>query len=292
MKTGLGWYALKVTHVTPGSETSFEAARDELRARVIADKAADLIYDRANKVEDLLAGGVALETLPADLGLAAVTGTLDAKGDTPAGHPAPIPGGDALRAALVKTAFEMKPGDPPHLTQVPAEGGSQSFYAVAVEDITPPAPRPFDEVEAAVRADWTRDAIRHTQETAAANILAAVKAGQDIAVAAAGLAVRHLPPLGRAAPAAGVPAQLIAPLFGLKPGEPTMVETPDGFTVAVLREVQTPDAGADPIGYGQTRDALGRAIANDIETVYANAVRERARPRVNRPVLEQLTRSE
>ena len=47
-------------HPGRGEDASSEA-RDELRARVIADKAADLIYDRANKVEDLLAGGVTLD---------------------------------------------------------------------------------------------------------------------------------------------------------------------------------------------------------------------------------------
>lgn len=291
VETALGWYVLKVIQVEAGSEKTLDDVRDELRRRVIADKAADMIYDRANKVGDLLAGGVSLDNMPADLGLAGVTGTLDAQGNTASGQPAPIPGSDALRAALKQTAFQMKQGDPARLEQVPAEGSPQAFFAVVVEDITPPTPRPFAEVAERVRADWTRDAIRHAQEEKAAAILAAVKAGKPLAEAAAGLVVRHLPPTGRAAPAEGVPAELVKPLFALKQGEPTMVETPDGFIVAVLREVQTPDPAADPIGYGQVRDGLVRAIANDMENVFATAVRERASPRVNRQALESLTRS-
>ena len=50
------------------------------------------MYDRANKVDDLLASGAPLDELPGDLGLAGVTGTLDAQGNTPDGTPAPIPG--------------------------------------------------------------------------------------------------------------------------------------------------------------------------------------------------------
>ena len=96
--------------------------RDDLRARVIADKASDLIYDRANKTDDLLSGGVALDNLPGDLGLVAVTGTLDAQGYTPACQPPPIPGDDRLRKALIPAAFQMKPGDPPHLAQAPPGG--------------------------------------------------------------------------------------------------------------------------------------------------------------------------
>ncbi len=115
-----------------------------------------------------------------------------------------------------------------------------------------------------------------------------MKAGQTLAEAAAGLTVRHLPLVGRSAPVEGVPAQLITPLFGLKQGEPTMAETQDGFVVAVLREVQTPDAAADPIGYGQVRDGMARAIATDMENVFASALRDRASPHVNRQALEQL----
>ncbi len=287
VKTALGWYAVKVTKVTPATSRTLDEVRDELRARVIADKAIDLIYDRANKVEDLLAGGVQLDNLPADLGLAAVTGTLDAQGMTSTGHPAPIPGSDALRAALIQAAFQMKKGDPARLTQVPAQGSPQAFFAVIVEDIEAPTPRPLDEVASRVRADWERDAIRHAQEEAAAKQLAAVKGGQALSSAAAGLQVRHLPPAGRTAPATGVPAQLVGPLFSLKIGEPTMVETADGFVVAVLREVQAPDPAADPIGFGQLRDALTRAIGNDMETVFATAARDRAKPRVNQQALEQ-----
>ena len=286
--TALGWYVLKVTKIASGTAKTFDEARDELRGRVLADKAADLIYDRANKIEDLLTGGVALDSLPGDLGLAAVTGTLDALGNTEAGQPAPIPGGEELRAAVIQAAFQTKKGDPVRLIQVPADGNARAFFAVAIEDIVPPAPRPMAEVADRVRADWTHDAIHHASEEKAAAILAAVKAGKTLADAAGGLPVQHLPPAGRGGTTAGVPPQLLTPLFALKPGEPTMTETADGFVVAVLREVQTADPAADPIGYGQVRDGMARAIATDMEEVFATAVREHAAPHVNRPVLERL----
>ena len=292
VQTALGWYALKVTHVTPGTMKTLDQARDELRSRVIADKAADLVYDRANKIEDLLAGGVTLDNLPGDMGLAAVTGTLDAQGNTAEGQPAPVPGSEALRSAMVKAAFEMKKGDPPRFVEAGPEGSNQGYFGVSVEDIDPPPPRPLAEVTDRVRADWTRDAIHHTQEEAAANILGAVKGGEALENAALGLAVQHLQPAGRAAATEGVPLQLVNPLFSLKPGEPTMVETADGFLVAVLREVQTPDPASDPIGYGQVREALTQAIANDMDGVFTNAVRERAHPRVNQPVFDSMNRTD
>ena len=289
VQDALGWHVFKVTKITPGTTKTFEQARDELRKQVIDDKAADLIYDRSSKLDDLLAGGTALDALPGDMGLGAVMGTLDAEGATKEGKPAPIPGSPELVQALVKTAFSMKKGDPPTLIEAPHGANDvPAYYAVAVDDIIPPAPKPYDEVAAEVRADWTQDAIRHEQEVLAANILAAVKGGQHLAQAAVGMQVHRLPPVTRGVDNAEVPMQLVDPLFGLKVGEPTMVETADGFVVAELVQIQQPDPNADPIGYGRTRDALTQSIGNDVQAVLTAALRARANPKVNIAQLDSL----
>ena len=289
--SALGWHVLKVTRIIPGDPQTFEQAHDALTRRVVAEKAADLMYERANRIENLLSSGSSLDNLPGDLGVAAVTGTLDAQGITPQGEPAPLPGPPVLRTALVQSAFQDKRGDQPKLVQAPnAPDGSQSFYAVAVEDITPPAPRPFATVEVQVRADWTADQVRHAQEKIAAKLLVDVKGGESLADAAAkdGLTLRRLPPTGRASPAEGFPPALLNPLFSLKKGQPTMVETQDGFVVAVLADIQEPDPKSDPVGYSQVRDALARASSEDIQNVFASAVRDRANPHVNAAAIASL----
>src|SRR5262249_54017949 len=157
-----------------------------LREQVLAAKAADLLYDRANKVDNVLGSGATLDEMPSDLGLAGVAGTLDAEGDTPEGAPAPIPGGSEVRAAIVKAAFETQTGDPLRLVEVPTPStGGSAYYALAVEDVTPPAVKPFDTVREQVAADWTHDVARRAQEQAAAKLLAAVKGGQSLGDAAA-----------------------------------------------------------------------------------------------------------
>jgi peptidyl-prolyl cis-trans isomerase D len=141
-----------------------------------------------------------------------------------------------------------------------------------------------------VLADWTKDAVRHEQEQAAAKLLESVKGGQPLEDAAtvAGLTVRRTPLTGRAQPAEGVPAALAGPLFGLKRGEPTMVESPDGFIVAVAAEVEQPDPATDPAGYAQLQDGLTRALGDDTELVFASALRDRARPRINQRMLDSI----
>ena len=73
---------MRVTKVTPGSEQSFDEVKDALRDEVLAAKAADLMYDRANKVDNVLGSGAGLDEMPSDLGLVGVAGTLDAEGNT------------------------------------------------------------------------------------------------------------------------------------------------------------------------------------------------------------------
>lgn len=292
--SALGWHVFKVTGIQAGIDRTLEDVTPELRDKVAIEKAADLVYDRSSKIDDLLAGGTPFDELPGDLGLAAVAGTLDAKGKTLEGNPAPIPGPADLRAALIATAFETKKGDPPHLIQTPSKSGTAtSYYAVEVEEIIPPATPPLDDVIDRVRADWTRDQIRHEQEEVAAGILQAVKSGQTLAQAAEAhdLTVETLPPANRSGGVEGVPDALVNPLFTLKVGEPTMIETPEGFLVAVLDKIVTPTKEQDPIGYGQTRDSLAKSFGDDTETVFAIAMRERTKPVVNRAQLDQLTRT-
>lgn len=295
VRSALGWHVIKVTAVQPASGASFEEMRDSLRAQAVADKAVDLLYERVNKLEDLLTGGAKLEELPGDLGLAAVSGTMDANGLTAEGAPAPIPGDDGMRRAVIAEAFRVAQGAPPRLVEVPrAPGVAIGYFAVEVEEVFAPAPIPYAEVAARVREDVLRDAVRRNRDAAAAGLLSAVKGGKTLADAAAeaGLTIGTLPATSRTAPAAGVPAQLIEPLFALKPGEPTMIETPDGFLVAVLAEIQAADPAADPQTFGRIRDAITKGLADDLQSSLTFALRDRAAPKVNRALANTIAQPE
>ena len=157
VKGQLGWFVVKVTKITAGTVTTFDQAKDKLRDQVLAAKAADLMYDRANKLDQLLGNGTSLDDLPGDLGVVGVAGTLDSKGETQAGEPAPIPGPAELKAAIIAAAFQAHQGDPPQLTEVqtPSTGGS-AYYALTVESIIPPGMKPFDAVKDQVAETGSR----------------------------------------------------------------------------------------------------------------------------------------
>ena len=291
VKGQLGWFVVKVTKIAGGATTTLDQAKDALRGRVLAAKAADLMYERANKLDQLLGNGTGLDDLPGDLGVVGVAGTLDAQGRTQAGGPAPIPGPAELKAALIAAAFQARQGDPPQLAEVPTPStGGSAYYALTVESIIPPDRKPFDAVKDQVKEDWTQDQRRRTQDHAAAAMMTAVQGGASFSDAAtvAGVTPKLSPLVTRSQGNAEVPGELLRVLFGLKKGEATMVETPEGFVVAQLAEVVKPDAAADKPGYDQARSAIAKSISNDMATVFVDAVRRRAKPQTNQVAFDSV----
>ncbi|MFL5254408.1 MAG: peptidyl-prolyl cis-trans isomerase [Rhodopila sp.] len=284
VKGALGWFVVKVTGITPGSETTLEQAKDSLRTQVLSAKAADLMYDRANKLDQLLGNGTSFDELPSDLGLVGVQGTLDAKGNTQAGTPAPIPGPKELKDAIIAAAFQTNVGDPPRLTEVQtASTGGSAYYALVVESIIPPGVKAFDEVKDHVLDDWKQDQRRRTENARATAMMTAVQGGQSFtdAASAADVTPKMSPLVTRNQPNPEMPQELQRIIFGLKKGEVGMVETPDGFVVGQVVEVVPPDGSADKIGWDQAKAAISRSVQNDVQTLFVEALRQRGAPQIN-----------
>jgi peptidyl-prolyl cis-trans isomerase D len=286
----LGVQLVRVTAITEAKNPSFDSLRATIRDKVAAEKALDLIDARAQKLQDLFAGGAKIDEVPADLGATGAAGTLDAQGNTQEGTPAPIPVPADVRQAVIDAAFKTNPGD----AIQPVEGANHVWYAIAVDNVTKPAKRPFEQVAAKVLADWQSEQVRHTQETEAAHLLSLVKSGQTLANAAWGSGVRvtRTPKLARNKPQDGLSAELIHTLFSLKPGEATMAEAPTGFVVAQLADIVTADPSADPAGMTQAQDGLAHALHDDYLTIYAMALREQAKPTLRPNVMNALIRQQ
>ena len=91
-----------------------------------------------------------------------------------------------------------------------------------------------------------------------------------------------------AAQGSSMPPELQQVLFGLKKNEPTMVETAQGFIVAVAVEIIVPDPKDDEAAFNKMRLELSRNIGNDFTTVFQDAVRLRANPQINQANFNQI----
>jgi peptidyl-prolyl cis-trans isomerase D len=282
----LGVQLVKVTKITPAKNPTLDSMRDVVRVKVGEEKAVDLVDARAQKLQDLFAGGAHFDEVPADLGAAGAEGTLDAQGNTPDGTPAPLPASGALRTQIVGDAFKAAPGDSVQLLQ----GPDHAWYAVQVQSITKPAPKPFDQVRTQILADWQHDQQRHAQEVAAAKIIALVKSGQSLQQAAwgSGLQVTRTPPLVRNRPTGQFPAEVIQVIFRLKPGEAHMLDTSTGFAVVSLGDVIKADPKTDVSGVTDIKRGLTQALQQDFLVIYANAIREAEKPRINTALVQKI----
>jgi peptidyl-prolyl cis-trans isomerase D len=291
IKGALGWFVVKVTKIVPGTDTTLDQAKDALRNQLLAAKAADIMYDRANKLDQLLGNGSTLDDLPGDLGLVGVAGTMDSKGNTADGTPAPIPGPKELKDAIIAAAFDVHEGDPPHLTEVqtPSTGGS-AYYALVVESVTPPGEKPFDAVKDKVLEDWKADQRQRTENARATTMMTAVQDGQSFSDAAtvAGVTPKLSPLVTRNEQNADFPPELQRVVFGLKKGDVTMVSTPDGFVVGQVAEIVPPDPATDKLGYERAKTAIARSVQNDIAQVFTQALQVRANPEINQKALDSI----
>ena len=271
-----GWVLLKVVKVTAPVVHSFESQQPALHDEIAAARARDGLADRVQKLQDAIAGGGGLDTIPADSGAVAAEGTLDAQGLTPTGQPAPLPGDDAQRRAILAQAFTQKQSDPANLKQ----GPDDSEFALQVEQVTPAKAQDYAMAHDRVAAAVQRDAVHRAAEQQAAALFAVARARGGLIATGRGDVV-HVGPIGRGAPPAGVPADLAQLAFSLAPGTSTMVETPDGFAVATVTGIQHPDPSVNRLAYDRLRTSLNGAIGDDIEASYSMALREASQPVLN-----------
>jgi peptidyl-prolyl cis-trans isomerase D len=281
-----GYFVFKVTAATPAGAPPLAQLAPRLKQQLQLQKAQSDVNQDVDNVQDALAGQTPLDQLPGNLGLIPLMGTLDSNGNALDGAPAPIPGGAALKAAIVKAVFAAHLGDAPQLLS----GPDNSYFAFTITTITPPAIQPYDQVKTAVAAAWASDQLSREAEQKAASLLAAVNAGQnfDTAATAAGYAAAMTPPITRGAPPTGIPADMVPVLFTLKPGQATMEQTPDGFIVAGLASITQPTPAQDPQDAAGIRQALTKSLQNDAAESFLSGLQARDNVKIDTKLFAQI----
>jgi len=293
--SSFGWHVFRTAGITPATTRPLSEVHDEIKHDLAMDKARNLAYERANSIEDALAGGATLAEAAARFGLTLAELRTDAFGRDADGRPVAIPVAPAARPAALRAIFAASPGQGARMEEI--ESGA--FLGVEVKEITPAALRPYDIVAADVLRLWTLDARRRHQEAQAAALLHQLETGTPIAEAAAALnlPVDRVGPFGRTPPAADAappagrqpPREILGPVFSLAVGGVTMAATPDGFVVAQLAEILPADPAAAPDAVAALRSEAEQTIAADLEAQFAAALRARATVRMNDALLPALT---
>jgi peptidyl-prolyl cis-trans isomerase D len=262
VETNLGPALFRVNGILAEQITTFEQARDTLREDLAADRARRRVDERAEPIEDLLAGGATLEEVVAETDMRLET--IDWYPDLTEGI-AGYADFDAAAAALTTEDF-------PEIAQL--EDGS--IYAMRLDEILAPAPIPFDEVRDKVVASWeTRESM------ARLNVLAndyLVKMGGAADFESLGLTTQTEEALRRQGSILGAPERLVTRVFAMQPGENSLIEGFGAVFLVRLDAINAPDV--EDADTAQLRDALreqlSASVAQDIYRAYTQTLRSTA----------------
>lgn len=246
-QTSLGPALFRVNAVLPAQTTPFEEARELLRGDLALDRARRVIEGLAEDSEDQLAGGATLEELAqqSDFDLGQINWALGDDSDI-AGYPAFRDVAQALTEDDFPTVMEL---------------GDGGLFAVRLNGITPPTPRPLDSVLDAVEAAWTTEQITAQLSQTAQTLVDRLNAGEGFETL--GLTdVQTSPGLTRGDRVTGMPASALEAAFTLEPGQ-ALLETGRG-QVIVLRVDAITAADRDSDDAQSIAQALENQAASDL----------------------------
>ncbi len=188
-KSALGWHLIRVEDEQKKPERPLAAVKDEIAAKLSAEKKQAAFTDLLAKIEDEFANGASLVEVAKSLGATVeTTAPVTANGQIygKPGETAP-----ALLQPVLKTAFGMDQ-EKPQTAQVGKDGNQvaaeRNFIVYDVTDITPSAPAPYKEIVGDVKAAWALDKGGAAAKAAALQIQTQIRQGKTVeqAVAAAG----------------------------------------------------------------------------------------------------------
>jgi peptidyl-prolyl cis-trans isomerase D len=284
-----GWHIFRILSTKPGSVTPLGEARAKLAAELAREHAVDAIIKVADKIDDSLAAGGGLGEIASNLGLKSLqSATVDRQGNGPDGKPAAnLP----KISGFLDTAFATEPGSSPILR----DAGDGGYYAVVVEQVTPPALKPLAEIRDVVKAQWKTQQQNEAAKAKASEIAAKLKEGVDIAsFTAEARGEFHdnvLIPREEVEENKGILPAIQKIIFALEPGKAGVSAAPngDGYIVMQLKAIVPGDPAKNPVDFEAMKQRVGTEFANDVLVEYQNALNRQYGMEINRDLLNKTT---
>ena len=259
-----------VVAVLSAQETPFEDAVPTLRADLALERARQILSDRFDDYEDILAGGATLEQLAEETELDAGTLVLRPDGRD----------GPAAYAAFREAAREARDGGFPEMR--PLEDGG--VFALRLDGTEPPRVQDFDEVEVQVIDAWDTAEARARVADRADEVLEALEASQS--AEDLGLSAESHGAVQRTDRLSGVPPAVIERAFEMSEGDHAVVMEGGRAHVVTLRAILPAD--------GDTEDraaiaaAVRESLAQDVFSAWAQLLQNEAGIRVDQSAIDQV----
>ncbi len=263
--SNLGPALFRMNAILSAQETTLAEVEGELRNELAADRARRVIADDIDLYEDLLAGGASIEDLAAETAME--LGQIDWSSETSEG----IAAYSEFRAAAAAASTD----DFPEVLGLD-DGG---IFALRLDAITPPAPRPLAEVRNAVEAEARARAVE-TALTGQAQAFSAdlARDGVDAVAETQEMPFDSFEQVTRIDTLPGLPAALLEAVFDAEVGAPVVHVSNRRAFVAIVTDRLPPDPDdAQTLRLVDAIDEqIGGALAQDVFGYFARALEREA----------------
>ncbi|MFQ5533979.1 MAG: SurA N-terminal domain-containing protein [Sphingomonadales bacterium] len=288
VETSFGWRLFLVTEVVAAQSRPFEEVKSELRENLALEQATDALFEYANRIDDMLAGGADIAEAADAVGLKVrAAGPIDSDGRDTAGQKvASLP----KLPTFMLAAFRNEIGEELFLEESP----DGVYFVVQVDDIIPRAARPVEDVRDAVITAWKTEQRNKAARERADKLVEVARDGGDFAALAEGVGrkVEKAASFDRNGAGArpAMSRQLIARLFELPVGGHVVTATigEDGYIVARLTGETPGDPFAADADLAGVDRSLSSAMANDVLAQYQAALSAELGIEINRGLMLSL----
>jgi peptidyl-prolyl cis-trans isomerase D len=286
VKGALSVVIARVLKVVPEDRKSLEEVKTALRDQLALEQAQEQISNLHDEVEDARAGGSTLSEIADKLNLPVIrVDAVDRNGNGPDRKPIQtIPASTRVLAV----AFQSDVG----VENDPVDTPDDGYAWVDVEEVTPEANRPFEEVKGEVAELWIADRKREKLFETAQALVDKGRDGTSVAELAAsvGQTVETSGAMRRRDASDKFTATAMANLFRQPEGGLTLAPTAEGggFTIMRVAKVTIPQFDADGEEAKALAAQLDRGLADDLLQEYLSGLQESLGVSVNPGIWNQI----
>ncbi len=274
---------LRVGEIVPGKQRTYDEVKGEIKDRMAEEGANRELQALHEKVENERSAGKTLSEIGESLKLPfREIAAIDRNGNAGDGKPA-FEHAEGPRIAQV--AFAGAVGIEPEATDL-ADGG---YAWVDVLSVTAEKQKPFDAVEAEVKAGAVEQERRKEIAAAAAKLVERLNAGESIDTLAKEVAAKvdKTTPITRNTVPEGLPRNAVQLAFALPKGGATSALTADGKARIILRVADIiPAAAPTAEQTANLKAELVRQLQNDVLAEYLAGLQSRYGVSINDAALK------
>jgi peptidyl-prolyl cis-trans isomerase D len=275
---------LRVSEIVPGKHRTYEDVKGEIKDRLVEERANHELQALRDKVENERSAGKTLQETAETLKLPfREIAAIDRNGKDGEGKPAFE---HAEVARIAQAAFAGTAGIEADATDL-SDGG---YAWVDVLAVTPEKQKPFEAVQAEVKAGAIEQERRSEIATAATKLVERITAGESFATLAneVGGKVAATTPITRNTTPEGLPQNAVHLAFALPKGGATSALTTDGKARIILRVADV--IAAPPPTQEQTdrlQAELARQMQTDVLAEYVAGLQSRYGVSINEAAVKQ-----